>query len=83
VLAAGTRNVEVAYADELVEHAVARMIGRDIGRVPVVERAAPQRPIGYFGRDAVMRTLLRRLEEEQVSEPGWLSRGRRMRHDVS
>jgi len=72
VLEAGTRNLILAYPDEILHEAVARMVRNDIGRLPVVERQNPRKLIGYLGRSSVMTARLRRLEEEQDREVGWL-----------
>ena len=72
VLEAGTRNLIVAYPDEILGEAVARMVRNDIGRLPVVERHDPHKLIGYLGRASVMTARLRRLEEEHDREVGWL-----------
>lgn len=72
VLEAGTRNLIVAYPDEILGEAVARMVRNDIGRLPVVERHNPHQLIGYLGRASVMTARLRRLEEEHDREVGWL-----------
>ncbi|MDM7915099.1 MAG: chloride channel protein, partial [Candidatus Eisenbacteria bacterium] len=66
VLEAGSRDLLVAYPDEILREAVARMLRNDIGRLPVVSRSDPKRVIGYVGRSAVLGARLRRLEEEQV-----------------
>jgi len=72
VLEAGTRNLIVAYPDEILHEAVARMVRNDIGRLPVVERHNPRKLVGYLGRASVMTARLRRLEEEHDREVGWL-----------
>jgi chloride channel protein, CIC family len=72
VLEAGTRHLIVAYTDEILHEAVARMVRNDIGRLPVVERSNPRKLLGYLGRASVMTARLRRLEEEQDREVGWL-----------
>src|SRR5690349_12456903 len=72
VLEAGTRNLILAYPDEILGEAVARMVRNDIGRLPVVERQNPHKLIGYLGRASVMTARLRRLEEEHDREVGWL-----------
>ena len=77
VLEAGSRDVLVTYPDEVVHDAAARMLRHNIGRLPVVERANPQRVVGYLGREAIMTARMRRLDEEHVREPGWLARVRR------
>jgi chloride channel protein, CIC family len=72
VLDAGTRNVIVTYPDELLSEALTKMLRSNIGRLPVVERNDPQKVVGYLGRPEVMAARLRRLQEEDVREPGWL-----------
>src|SRR5689334_9422344 len=72
VLEAGSRNLIVAYPDEILGEAVARMVRNDIGRLPVVERHDSHKLIGYLGRASVMTARLRRLEEEHDREVGWL-----------
>ena len=69
---AGTRSLIVAYTDEILHEAVARMVRNDIGRLPVVERNNPRKLLGYLGRASVMTARLRRLEEEHDREVGWL-----------
>jgi chloride channel protein, CIC family len=68
VLEAGTRNPVVAYEDEPIADAVARMLDRDIGRLPVVARGDPARLIGYLGRAGVLAARQKLLEEENVRE---------------
>jgi chloride channel protein, CIC family len=51
-----------------------KMLGNDIGRLPVVRRDRHHELVGYLGRANVMAARLRRHEEEHVREPGWLSR---------
>jgi H+/Cl- antiporter ClcA/CBS domain-containing protein len=72
VLEAGTRNLIIAYPDEILGDAVTRMVRNDIGRLPVVERHNPRVLIGYLGRASVMTARLRRIEEEHDREVGWL-----------
>jgi H+/Cl- antiporter ClcA len=76
VLEAANPAVVVAYPDEPLHEAITRMVENEVGRLPVVTRADPRRVIGYLGRPALLRALLRRHEDEHVREPGWLSRGR-------
>jgi chloride channel protein, CIC family len=74
VLDAGTRDLVVTYPDESVHDAAAKMLRHNIGRLPVVERREPARVLGYLGRQGVMAARLRRLDEEDVREPGWARR---------
>ena len=74
VLESGTRDVITTFPDELLHDAAAKMLRRNIGRLPVVEPDHPNRIVGYLGRQGIMAARLRRLEEEYVREPGWMSR---------
>ena len=73
VLDAGSQRLVVAYTDELLEEATAKMLEHDIGRLPVVQRDDPTRLIGFLGRAGVMTVLLQATREERVRDPGWLS----------
>ena len=72
VLAAGTDQPRVAYADETLNDAFSRMLRQGRGRLPVVDRKNPGKIVGYLGRTAVLEARLRRLHEDHVREPGWL-----------
>ena len=74
VLEAGTRDVVVSYPDEVLYEASAKMLRNNVGRLPVVDRNDPRRVVGYLGRPGIMAASLRRLEEEHVREPGWVTR---------
>jgi CIC family chloride channel protein len=74
VAEAGTRDVAVAYPDETIYQAAAKMLRRNIGRLPVVESSSSRRVVGYLGRRNVMEARLRRLDEEHVRETGWIRR---------
>ncbi|HEX6881678.1 MAG TPA: chloride channel protein [Terriglobales bacterium] len=71
VLEAGVRQPVVAFADESLYDAATRMLQRNIGRLPVVERLDPTRLVGYLGRSGILSARLRVLEEEHVREQGW------------
>jgi len=64
----------VTYPEETVHDAMTKMYASAVGRLPVVRRETPHVLVGYFGRAEVMAARSRRLEEELVREPGWLSR---------
>jgi H+/Cl- antiporter ClcA/CBS domain-containing protein len=70
VLEVGSRDLVVGYPDELLRDAVARMLGRDVGRLPIVARDDPRRLVGYLGRAGIMRARLRLYEEENLRERG-------------
>ena len=71
VLDAGSRNLVVAYPDETMREAVAKMHRNNIGRLPVVSRADPHRLLGYLGRSGVMAARMRTVEEESTRERSW------------
>ncbi len=77
VIDAGHRDVVVTYPDESLFEAVAKMLRHNIGRLGVVDRSDPRKIVGYLGRRQVMAARLRRLEEEHVLEPGWISKFRK------
>src|SRR5262245_53769881 len=68
VLSAGSKDLIVTYADEVLYEAVNKMLVNNIGRLPVVSRLNPRRAVGYLGRSNLMGAHLRRLEEEQIRE---------------
>ncbi len=72
VLEAGSKELIVAFPDEMISEASDKMLRNDIGRLPVVERGDPRKLVGYLGRNGVMAARLRRLNEEHVREPGWM-----------
>lgn len=72
VLEAGSAAPVVAYADELVQDAVTRMLRHRVGRLLVVERSHPTRLVGYLGRPGILEARLHRMEEEHLGELGWL-----------
>ncbi len=72
VLEAGSTNLVLAYPDEVLYDAAARMLRASVGRLPVVARNDPGQIVGYLGRSEVMAARLRRLDEEYVREPGWM-----------
>ena len=76
VMQAGSANPVVAYPNEVLYDAAARMLRSNVGRLPVCSWEEPGKPVGYLGRSQVMAARLRRLEEEYVREPGWM-KGRR------
>lgn len=75
VLQAGSRNLIVAFPDEPMREAVARMLKYDIGRLPVVSRRDSRQLVGYIGRSGIMKARLRRFEEEDIRERSWGNAG--------
>jgi H+/Cl- antiporter ClcA/CBS domain-containing protein len=77
VMEAGSPNPVVAYPNEVLYDAAARMLRSNVGRLPVCSWEEPGKPVGYLGRSQVMAARLRRLEDEYVREPGWMNGKRR------
>jgi len=73
VLEAGSTDLIVAFPDEPLDAALARMLNRDVGRLPVVERNDPSKVVGYLGRAAVLSARRNLHEEENVLQKGWAS----------
>lgn len=69
---AGSKRLVVTYPDELVNDALAKMLRNNVGRLPVVDRQNPHQLVGYLGRATILAARLRRIEEEEVRESGWL-----------
>jgi len=74
VLEAGSKSPIVIHSDELIQDAVALMLHHKVGRLLVVDRDEPTRLIGYLGRPGILDARLHRHEEENLREPGLLSR---------
>jgi predicted transcriptional regulator len=70
-LEAGSSNLIVAYPDEPLKEAVARMLKNEVGRLPVVSRDDPRRLVGYLGRTGLLEARLRKLHEEEFRERRW------------
>ncbi|HSU55205.1 MAG TPA: chloride channel protein [Candidatus Dormibacteraeota bacterium] len=68
VAEAGSTELIVAYPEEQLQTALARMLSEDIGRLPVVEPAEPTRIVGYLGRAAILSARMRLHEEEHLRE---------------
>ncbi len=69
-----SRPALVAFPDEPVLDALYRMLQNRIGRLIVVERAAPERPVGVLTQSDVLKIWSRHFEEEYLREHGWLER---------
>jgi len=70
---AGNTKVVVAYPDELVSEAAAKLLRFEIGRLPVVDRADEHKIVGYLGRAAILAARQRRMRDEHFREQGWLA----------
>jgi len=65
---AGSTDLAVAFPDEPLHAALTKMLHRDIGRLPVVERNNPSRVVGYLGRAALLSARMRLHEEETIRQ---------------
>jgi H+/Cl- antiporter ClcA/CBS domain-containing protein len=66
----GRKDLVVAHPDEPLHVALNKMLGRNIGRVPVVDRSRPNQVVGYLGRAAILSARTRFHVEERVREKG-------------
>jgi len=73
VAQAGSQNLVVTYPDEPLQVALAKMLDRDIGRLPVVDRNHPDRVVGYLGRAAILSARRKLHEEETLRQRGPVS----------
>ena len=71
VLDAGSSKLIVAYGDETLHDAMARMLRHNIGRLPVVDRTNAKRVIGYLGRASILGARERYHREEEERERGF------------
>src|SRR5207237_8047367 len=67
------RPVAVAFEDSSLREAADHMVQEEVGRLPVVSRAAPRKPIGMLTRSDLLSAHRRRLDETHVAEQslGW------------
>jgi chloride channel protein, CIC family len=72
VLEAGSKQLIVAYPDELVHDAMRSMVNHDVGRLPVVSRDDPQKIVGYFNRASLITAWSRQEQDESVRDRGWI-----------
>jgi Chloride channel protein EriC len=63
-------DVVVAHPDETLQAAIARMLERDIGRLPVVDRTDPRKVVGYLGRADILAARMNQHREEEYRERG-------------
>jgi CBS domain-containing protein len=68
VTEAASTQLTVAFPDEPLHVALSKMLDRDIGRLPVVDREDPTRLVGYLGRAALLSARKRLHEEENIRE---------------
>jgi H+/Cl- antiporter ClcA/CBS domain-containing protein len=70
VLEAAGKDLEVAYPDETLQTAIGKMLKKDVGRLPVVERSAGGKIVGYVGRADILAARSRIHDEEELRERG-------------
>jgi chloride channel protein, CIC family len=70
VAEAGSTELTVAFPDETLHAVLTKMLNRDVGRLPVVERNNPTRLVGYLGRAAILSARMRIHEEENIHQRG-------------
>ena len=71
------RPVAVVFEDSSLREAADHMVREEIGRLPVVSRSAPRKPIGMITRSDLLAAHRRRLDETHVAEQSlslWNSR---------
>jgi CBS domain-containing protein len=69
----GSRNLIVAYPDETLHDAIAKMLRHDIGRMPVVERTNESKAVGYLGRSSILSARQRYHHDEEFRSRGFQS----------
>lgn len=63
-----TRPVAVVFEDNSLREAADHMVREGVGRLPVVARAAPRKPVGFLTRSDLLAAHQRRLEETHLAE---------------
>jgi H+/Cl- antiporter ClcA len=70
-----TKDLVVAYPDEALHEALAKMLTFDIGHLPVVNRSDTKTITGFLTRSDILKARHRRmaeeLQQEQVYHPRW------------
>ena len=69
------RPVAVVFEDMSLREAADHMVQEGVGRLPVVARAAPRKPIGMLTRSDLLAAHRQRLEETHVAEQSLSWRG--------
>lgn len=70
VLEAAGGEAEFAYPDETLQAAVRKMLKSEAGRLPVVERSASGKVVGYLGRAEILAARARVHDQEDLHEKG-------------
>ena len=61
------------YPDELLEHALMKLLEHDAELLPVVSRDEPDRVVGYIERASIMAAWVAATRSEAKREAGWLT----------
>ena len=61
------------YPDELLEHALMKLLEHDAELLPVVSRDEPARVVGYIERASIMAAWVAATRSEAKREAGWLT----------
>jgi H+/Cl- antiporter ClcA/CBS domain-containing protein len=70
VLEAGQSEPVLTFPDEPLYDAIAKMLNREVGRLPVVDRENPGLVVGYLGRGDILTARLRHHQEEESRSQG-------------
>ena len=73
VLPVADRPPAVSYPDELLDHALTKMLEHEVDLLPVVDRSEPEQIVGYVARDGILAAWVQFARDEGRREPGWLS----------
>src|SRR6266513_2165180 len=73
VLPVAERPPAVSYPDELLDHALTKMLEHEVDLLPVVDRSEPEQVVGYVARDGILAAWVQFARDEGRREPGWLS----------
>lgn len=76
---AGSNKLIVAFPDETLHDALARMLKHDVGRLPVVTRENSRKVVGYLGRASILTARQRYHHEEESRARGAAIRQSAMR----
>src|SRR3989475_3570902 len=73
VLQVGDRPPAVSYPDELLDHALTKMLEHEVDLLPVVNRGEPEQVVGYVARDGILAAWVQFARDEGRRELGWLA----------
>ncbi len=73
VLQVADRPPAVSYPDELLDHALTKMLEHEVDLLPVVNRSEPEQVVGYVVRDGILAAWVQFARDEGRREPGWLA----------